>query len=186
MDRIIKALTFKTDVYAEVEKDVTFTNTAWIIVAVVSFLNQLGGRATTDIGNWLLGAVVGTVFAVIGFAVAAYIINLVGRAVFKAEVDFGELVRTLGLAYIWQIIGLIGIVGAFSLTLACIISPLLFVGWILTAIAWFIAVKEALDLDWVPTIVTVFLGWIALVVVNLLAGLVLGAIGIAGAGLFGL
>ena len=185
MDRIIKALTFKTEVYAEVEKDVTFTNTAWIIVAVVSLLNQLGTRASTNFGNWLLGAVIGTVFAIIGFAVAAYIINLVGRAVFKAEVDFGELVRTLGLAYVWQIVGLIGILGAFSVALACITAPLLFIGWILTVIAWFVAVKEALDLDWVPTIVTVFLGWIALVVVNLLAGLVLGAIGIAGAGLFG-
>ena len=185
MDRIIKALTFKTEVYAEVENDVTFTNTAWIIVAVVSLLNQLGTRASTNFGNWLLGAVIGTVFAIIGFAVAAYIINLVGRAVFKAEVDFGELVRTLGLAYVWQIVGLIGILGAFSVALACITAPLLFIGWILTVIAWFVAVKEALDLDWVPTIVTVFLGWIALVVVNLLAGLVLGAIGIAGAGLFG-
>ena len=185
MDRIIKALTFKTEVYAEVEKDVTFTNTAWIIVAVVSLLNKLGTRASTNFGNWLLGAVIGTVFAIIGFAVAAYIINLVGRAVFKAEVDFGELVRTLGLAYVWQIVGLIGILGAFSVALACITAPLLFIGWILTVIAWFVAVKEALDLDWVPTIVTVFLGWIALVVVNLLAGLVLGAIGIAGAGLFG-
>ena len=185
MDRIIKALTFKTEVYAEVENDVTFTNTAWIIVAVVSLLNQLGTRASTNFGNWLLGAVIGTVFAIIGFAVAAYIINLVGRAVFKAEVDFGELVRTLGLAYVWQIVGLIGILGAFSVALACITAPLLFIGWIVTVIAWFVAVKEALDLDWVPTIVTVFLGWIALVVVNLLAGLVLGAIGIAGAGLFG-
>ena len=185
MDRIIKALTFKTEVYAEVENDVTFTNTAWIIVAVVSLLNQLGTRASTNFGNWLLGAVIGTVFAIIGFAVAAYIINLVGRAVFKSEVDFGELVRTLGLAYVWQIVGLIGILGAFSVALACITAPLLFIGWILTVIAWFVAVKEALDLDWVPTIVTVFLGWIALVVVNLLAGLVLGAIGIAGAGLFG-
>jgi hypothetical protein len=185
MDRIIKALTFKTDVYAEVENDVTFTNTAWIIVAVVSLLNQLGTRATTNFGNWLISAVIGTVFAVIGFAVAAYVINLVGRMVFKADVDFGELVRTLGLAYVWQIVGLIGILGAFSVALACITAPLLFIGWILTVIAWFVAVKEALDLDWVPTIVTVVLGWIALIVVNLLAGLLLGAIGIASAGLFG-
>jgi hypothetical protein len=184
MDRIIKALTFKTAVYAEVESDVTFTNTAWIIVAVVSFLNQLGARATANFGNWLLGAVVGTAFAVLGFAVATYVINLVGRLVFKADVNFGELVRTLGLAYVWQIVGLIGVLGAFSLTLACIISPLIFIGWILTAIAWFIAVKEALDLDWVPTIVTVVLGWIALIVINVLAGLVLGAIGIASGALF--
>ena len=61
----------------------------------------------------------------------------------------------------------------------------MFIGWILTVIAWFIAVKEALDLDWVPTIVTVVLGWIALVVINLLAGLILGAIGIGTAALFG-
>jgi hypothetical protein len=184
MDRIIRALTFKTDVYAEVENDATFTSTAWIIVAVVSFLNQLGARANANFGNWLLGAIVGTAFAVLGFAVATYVINLVGRLVFKADVNFGELVRTLGLAYVWQIIGLIGILGAFSVTLACIISPLIFIGWILTAIAWFIAVKEALDLDWLPTIVTVVLGWIALIIINVLAGLVLGAIGIASAALF--
>ena len=185
MDRIIKAFTFKTDVYAEVENDVSFTITAWLIVAVVSFLNQLGARASSNFGSWLLGAVIGTAFAVLGFAVATYIINLVGRVVFKADVNFGELVRTLGLAYVWQVVGLLGVIGAFSLALACIISPLIFIGWILTIIAWFIALKEALDLDWVPTIVTVFLGWIALIVVNLLAGVVLTAIGLTGLGLFG-
>ena len=84
MDRIIKAFTFKTDVYAEVENDPTFTSTAWIIVAVVSLLNQIGARAGTNFGDWLLGALIGTVFAIVGFAVAAYVINLVGKVVFKA------------------------------------------------------------------------------------------------------
>ena len=185
MDRIIKALTFKTEVYSEVENDATFTNTAWLIVAVVSFLNQLGARASSNIGNWLLSAVIGTVFAVIAFVVATYVINLVGRVVFKADVDFGELLRTLGLAYVWQIVGLLGILGAFSLTLACLITPVIFIGWILTVIAWFIAVKEALDLDWVPTIVTVVIGWIALIVINLIAGVVIAALGFGGLALFG-
>jgi hypothetical protein len=185
MDRIIKAFTFKTEVYAEVEQDLAFNNTAWLIVAVVSFLNQLGARASTNFGNWLLGAVIGTVFAVIGFAVATYVINLVGRVVFKADVNFGELLRTLGLAYVWQVVGLIGILGAFSVALACITAPVIFIGWILTVVAWFIAVKEALDLDWVPTIVTVVIGWIVLIVVNLLAGALMLAIGITGASLFG-
>ena len=53
----------------------------------------------------------------------------------------------------------------------------MFIGWILTVIAWFIAVKEALDLDWVPTIVTVVIGWIALIVINLVAGVVTAALG---------
>ena len=185
MDRIIKAFTFKTEVYSEVEQDLTFNNTAWLIVAVVSFLNQLGARASTNFGNWLLGAVIGTVFAVLGFAVATYVINLVGRIVFKADVNFGELLRTLGLAYVWQVVGLIGILGAFSVALACITAPVIFIGWILTVVAWFIAVKEALDLDWVPTIVTVVIGWIVLIVVNLLAGALMLAIGLTGASLFG-
>jgi len=185
MDRIIKAFTFKTDVYAEVEHDATFTSTAWIIVAVVSFLNQIGARAETDFIDWILGALIGTVFAIVGFAVAVYVINLVGRLVFKADVNFGELQRTLGLAYVWQIIGLLGLFGAFSIALACITAPLMFIGWILTAIAWFIAVKEALDLDWLPTIVTVVLGWIALVVVNLLAGWVLALFGLTTRAIFG-
>jgi hypothetical protein len=125
------------------------------------------------------------VFAVLGFAVATYVINLVGRIVFKADVNFGELLRTLGLAYVWQVVGLIGILGAFSVALACITAPVIFIGWILTVIAWFIAVKEALDLDWVPTIVTVVIGWIVLIVVNLLAGALMLAIGLTGASLFG-
>jgi hypothetical protein len=123
MDRIMKAFTFKTEVYAEVESDTSFTTTAWIIVAVVSFLNQIGARSTTNFSNWLL----------------------------------------------WQIVGFIGIVGAFSLALACIVTPLIFIGWILMVIAWFLAVKEALDLEWVPTIITVILGWIALFIVSLIA-----------------
>jgi hypothetical protein len=169
MDRIMKAFTFKTEVYAEVESDTSFTTTAWIIVAVVSFLNQIGARSSANFSNWLLGAVIGTIFAVIGFAVAAFVINLVGRSVYKADVSFNELVRTLGLAYVWQIVGFIGIVGAFSLALACIVTPLIFIGWILMVIAWFLAVKEALDLEWVPTIITVILGWIALFIVSLIA-----------------
>ena len=41
MDRIIGAFTFRKEVYAEVEKDETFTSTAWLLVAVVAFISQL-------------------------------------------------------------------------------------------------------------------------------------------------
>jgi len=44
-ERIIGAFTFRTQVYEDVEADTSFTQTAWIIVAVTSFLNQLGSRA---------------------------------------------------------------------------------------------------------------------------------------------
>jgi hypothetical protein len=187
--RIIGAFTFRKEVYAEVEKDTAFTTTAWILVVVVAFLNQIGSNASGALVNWLLGAIVGTIFAVLGFAVGALVINWVGRAVFHADVTFQELVRTLGLAYVWNAIGVFGVLAAISETLSCVLAPVMIIAVILMIVAWFIAAKEALDLEWLQTIVTVFLGWLALVVVTLvIGGLVLGMLGLGAAavgGLFG-
>ncbi|MFN2235666.1 MAG: YIP1 family protein [Anaerolineales bacterium] len=184
-ERIKGAFTFRKGVYAEVEQDPSFTQTAWILVAVVALLNQLGSFASGNILGWLIGAVVGTIFAVAGFAVGALVINWVGRTVFKAEVTFEELVRTLGLAYIWQVVGVLGIISAFSTTLSCVLAPIMVIATVLMIIAWFMAAKEALDLDWVQTIVTVILGWIALFVITSLAALILGILGFGTAALFG-
>jgi hypothetical protein len=185
MDRIIGAFTFRREVYSEVERDTTFTTTAWLIVVIVAFLNQIGSFARADILGWLIGAIVGTIFAVIGFAVAAAIISWVGKAVFNAEVSFDEMVRTLGLAYVWNVVGVLGILGIVP-ALGCIVAPVVFIAWILGLIAWFIAAKEALDLEWLQTIITVFLGWVALVIITTLAGIVLGLFGIGAAAVGGL
>ena len=146
-NRIIGAFTFRRGVYAEVEQDTTFTTTAWLIVIIVGFLNQIGSNATLNVFRWLGGAVVGTVFAVIAFAVAALVINWVGGELYKADVSFDELVRTLGLAYVWNVIGVIGIVTALSDFLACLLAPISIAAAILLVVAWFVAAKEALDLE---------------------------------------
>ena len=108
-----------------------------------------------------------------------------GRAIFKADVTFEEMVRTLGLAYVWNIIGVIGALAAFSSALSCLLTPALFAGAILGLIAWFVAAKEALDLEWAQTIITVIIGWIALFVMMLIAGAVLGLLGVTARGLLG-
>jgi hypothetical protein len=185
VDRIIGAFTFRKGVYAEVEKDPTFTSTAWILVAVVAFLNQLGAQAGGGFLNWLLGAVVGTVFAVAGFALGAFVINWAGRTFYDADVSFEELVRTLGLAYVWQVIGFIGILG-FVPVLSCLLAPAMIIAAILLVVAWFIAAKEALDLGWGQTIVTVIAGWIALWIVMAIGALILGLLGLGAAAIGGL
>ncbi len=185
-NRIIGAFTFRSSVYAEVEKDTTFTTTAWLIVVVVGFLNQVGATATSNLISWLGGAVVGTLFAVLGFAVAALVINWVGRSLYKAEVTFDELVRTLGLAYVWNVIGVIGIVTAFSGFLSCLLAPVMVAAAILLVVAWFVAAKEALDLEWAQTIITVIVGWLALIVIMIIGGAVLGLLGLGAAAMSGL
>ena len=137
MNRIIGAFTFRKGVYAEVEQDASFTQTAWILVAVVAFLNQVGSFASGDILGWLIGAVVGTIFAVIGFAVGALVISWVGRSVFKADVTFEELVRTLGLAYVWQVVGVIGIISAFSVALSCVLAPIMIIATVVCRLLLF-------------------------------------------------
>lgn len=189
MDRIIGAFTFRREVYADVERDTSFTQTAWLIVAVVAFLNALGGNArllTDNFLGWLLGAVVSTIFAVIGFAVAAFVMSWVGKTIFQAQVTFDEVVRTVGLAYVWNVIGLLGIVGGFSVALACLISPLTLIGIVLGFAASLIALKEALDLEWLQVIITVVIGWIVIFLVNLIAGIFLGLLGLSAAGLAGM
>ena len=185
-ERIIGAFKFRSGVYKEVENDTTFTQTAWLLVVVVAFLSQLGSSASGNLVNWLIGAVVGTIFTVIGFAVGAFVINWVGRTVFNADVTFNELVRTLGLAYVWNIVGVVGVLAAFSSALACLLAPVTFIAGIMGLISWFVATKEALDLEWVQTIVTVILGWIALFVITLIAGVVLGMLGLGVAAVGGL
>jgi len=185
-DRIMGAFTFRKGIYAEVEQDAGFTSTAWILVAVVAFLNQLGTKASGDFVNWLVSAVVGTIFAVIGFAVGAFVISWVGKTFFNAAVSFEEMVRTLGLAYVWNIVGFIGVLSAFSGALSCVLAPVMIIAAIATIVAWFIAAKEALDLDWGQTIITVILGWIALFIITAISGFVLGMMGFGAAALGGM
>jgi hypothetical protein len=172
-DRIIGAFTFRKGVYAEVEKDTTFTRTAWILVVVFAFLNQLGSYASEDFLDWVIGTGIGWLTAVIGFAVAAAIVSWMGRTVFKAEVTFDELVRTMGLASVWTVIGVLGALTAFSDTLTCLLGPAMIIAWIAMVAAWFVAVHEALDLGWVQTIVTVLVGFIPFAIIMALTGVVL-------------
>lgn len=186
MDRIIGAFTFRKGVYAEVEKDTAFSTTAWIIVAVVAFINQLGATASANLVSWLMGAVIGTIFAVVGFALGTFVISLVGRAAFNADVSFDEMVRTLGLAYVWQIVGVVGILGVISPALSCVTAPAVLIAAILGLIAWFVAAKEALDLGWLQTIVTVIIGVLVLAAIMVAAGIVAGLLGFGAAQIGGL
>ena len=189
IERIIGAISFRTEVYAEVERDTSFTNTAWMLVAVVAFLNQLGIRAYDTMGNRLFGSVVGTIVTLVAFAFGVWVVSWVGRSLFNADVTFNELVRTLGLAYIWNVVGVLGIVASFSTALSCVLAPVQIIAVLLGLIAWFIAAKEALDLDTVQTFVTMIVGWVVMFVIStFVGGAIIGALGLGAAvarGIFG-
>jgi hypothetical protein len=188
-NRIMGAITFRKEVYAEVEKDTSFTQTAWLIVVIVSLLNQIGSKAgliSSGFGSWLIGVIVGTIFMVGGFAVAAFIISYVGKALFKADVSFEEMVRTLGLAFVWNAVGLLGFLGGIIPFLACLLAPVTIIAALAGLVAWFFAAKEALDLEWGQTIITVIIGFVVQIIIGLIGGAILGLFGIAVAGAAGI
>ena len=181
-DRIIGAFTFRRGVYAEVEADETFTTTAWILVVLFAFLNQLGSYASEGIYDWLVATGIGTLAAIAGFAIAAAVINWVGRGIYNAEVTFEELVRTMGLASVWTVVGVLGVIAAFSDSLSCILGPVIVISWIALVVAWFVAVHEALDLTWGKTIITVVIGFIPWAIIMALTGIVLSLLDLTATG----
>ena len=188
-ERIIGALTFRRGVYADVEADKTFTASAWILVVIFALLNQLGSYTSQSFFDWLVGAGIGVLTAIAGFAIAAAVINWVGRRRFSAEVTFDELVRTMGLASIWSAAGVLGVIAAFSKALSCILGPAIVISWVALVVAWFVAVHEALDLTWGKTIITVIIGFIPWAIIMSLTGVVLSLLGLTANGfgsLFGL
>jgi hypothetical protein len=183
--RIIGALTFKKEVYADVEKDTSFTQTAWLIVVVVSILSSIGTRAgliSGGIGGWIIGVIVGSIFSVIGFALGCFVISWLGKTMFKADVNFEEMVRVLGLAYVWNTVAVLGIFGALIPFLSCILAPVQIIAGLAGLAAWLIAAKEALDLEWLQTIITVVVGFVVNLIVVGIATAILSLFGIAATG----
>ena len=182
MERILGALTFKNTVYKEVEEDTSFASSAWLIVAVASFLNALGTNAVLlsvrGFFPWILGTLVDTLFKVAAFAVACFVIDIVGRTFFNAKTSFDELQRTLGLAYVWTAIGFLSIISVLGPVLSCAVGLFQFAAAIAGFAAWLYAAKEALDLEWPQVFGTVAIGWLILLLVGLVATAIRGLFGL--------
>jgi hypothetical protein len=140
---------------------------------IFALLNQLGSYASQSFFGWLVATGIGTLTAIAGFAIAAAVINWVGRGIYNAEVTFDELVRTMGLASVWTAVGVLGVIAAFSDSLSCILGPAIVIAWIALVVAWFVAVHEALDLSWGKTIIAVIIGFIPWAIIMTLTGVVL-------------
>jgi hypothetical protein len=132
-----------------------------------------------DLVKWVLGSIVGTICMIIAFAIVAFITSWVGTAVFKAKTDFNEMVRTLGLAYIWNAVEVLAVLGFVSPGLVCLVAPIMLVATILALLARLWAVKAALELGWLPTIVAVLIAWvIEILIVVFIVGALLAMLGL--------
>ncbi|MCI5061531.1 YIP1 family protein [Algiphilus sp.] len=163
VQRMIGAAKLDVATFESVEHDQNATLQALAVVVLVAVATGLGGMAAAGI----TGLIVGIVAAVIGWAIWAGLIWLIGTKLLpeeSTEADWGQVARTTGFAQspgLLRIFGFIPVVGPLVVLVASI--------WQLVAVV--VAIRQALDYTqtW-RAIVVVLIGWLINLAIFMLLG----------------
>lgn len=160
-DRIIRASKLDANLYEEVEAD---TGALGQAMAVVVLSGLAAGIGTFQSGG-LKGVLVGTIGAIIGWYIWAFLTYVIGTKILpeqQTSSSYGELLRTIGFSSSPGLIRVLGVIPG--------ISQLIMFGaaiWMLVAMV--IAVRQALDYKSTLRAVGVcIIGWIIQALVFLL------------------
>ena len=159
VDRMMGAARFDIATYEEVEADTTATGQAAIVVVLVALASAIG--ALREGGTYVLIALVG---ALVGWAVWAGVTYLIGDKLLGGTATWGELLRTLGFAQAPGILLALGILPLLGSVVRVVVAF-----WLLAA--GIVAIRQALDVGTGKAVITAVLGWLALLLVNVLLGI---------------
>ncbi len=153
MDRIIRAAKLDANLYEEVEADKGAMGQAMGVVVLSSIAAGIGTIASGGLG----GVLIGTIFALVGWYVWAYLTYFIGTKFLpepQTKADHGELLRTIGFSSSPGLIRVLGIIPGLGRVVFLVASI-----WML--VAMIIAVRQALDYESTLRAVGVcVIGWI--------------------------
>ncbi len=172
LDRIIGVFKLSKPNFAEIEHDPNATSEAAIVVAIVAFLSVIGSVISSliaggNLGDIIVGLVVTFVLTFVNWFIWAAVTYFVGTRLFGGTADMGEMLRVIGYSYAPRFLAIIPCVGGL-------------IGAIWSLVAAVIGIQEGLDFDIGKAIATVIIGWIIILVINLVVG---GLIGVSAVGL---
>jgi hypothetical protein len=159
VDRMIGAARFDIATYEEVEADTTATGQAAAVVAIVAVASAIG--ALREGGTNVVVALIG---ALVGWAVWAGLTYLIGDKLLGGTATWGELLRTLGFAQAPGVFLALGILPLLGSVVRVVVAF-----WLLAA--GIVAIRQALDVDTGKAVITAVLGWLALLLVNVVLGI---------------
>ena len=136
-DRIVRAAKLDVNLYEEVEADKGAMSQAMGIVVLSSIAAGIGAIGKGGLGGILMG----TVLALIGWYVWAYLTYFIGTKILpepQTKADHGELLRTIGFSSSPGLIRVLGIIPGLGGIVFLVASI-----WMLVAMV--IAVRQALD-----------------------------------------
>jgi len=137
LDRMVRAAKLDINLYEEVEADKSAMRQALTVVVLSSVASGIGTIGILGIQ----GLIIGTISALIGWFVWAYLTYFIGTKLLpepQTKADVGELLRTIGFSSapgVLRIFGFIPFLGAIISFVASV--------WML--VAMIIAVRQALD-----------------------------------------
>ncbi len=138
-ERMIRAAKLDVQLYEEVEADQAAMGQAMAVVILSGVAAGIGSVAN----GGLLGIVTGTIAALAGWYVWAFLTYFIGTKFFpepQTKADHGELLRTIGFASAPGLIRVLGIIPGLTALVFAIAGV-----WMLVATV--IAVRQALDYE---------------------------------------
>lgn len=146
VERMIGAATLDVATYEEVEHDLTATTQAGLVVVIAAVAQAIVSPA---------GVISGLVGALLGWLAFAGLTYFIGTKLFDGTATWGELLRTLGFAYVVAIFSILAVIPI----LGVLVGLVVFVWGVAAAV---VAIRQALDVSTGKAAITALLGWIAM------------------------
>lgn len=164
-DRMLRAALLQPSAYAEAERGGPgIALQAVLVVALVGVLASIGGGLGGD--DFVDGVIAAAVAEIVGWLLWALVTFYVGTRLFSAKTTFWETARTLAFAYSPGAL----LFFRFIPILGTLIAVAVFF-WRL--IAGYVALKVALDINPLYTLMTAVISFIPRLVLGFIAGLIL-------------
>ena len=159
IQRLIRIAKFDNTVWADIEHDENANAEAIVIVVIASLLSALGVWINTgQFGQFILRLLAGTL---LNWLLWSWVTQIVGTKLFGGEATFWEMGRTLGYANAPAALGILSVI-------PCLGAIISLITLVFSLVIGFLAVREALDLPSDKALLTIVIGWVIMVAVNLL------------------
>lgn len=180
INRMIRAAMLDINFYEEVEADTSLNQEALMVVILVSIAAGigafLGGIIGGSIGFAIGGLILGVIMGVINYYIWAYVTYFVGTNLFQGTADVGELLRTLGYASAPRVLSILSFI-------PCVGWLVALAGAVWSLVTAVVAVRQALDFDdTITAIITVAIGWVIILIIQVVVFAIFGGIGLVGLG----